>query len=375
MMLKRKIIPRDGSGPGLPQRGSRGGSTVFAVFAGVAVVCAGTTAAALANSHASVSNSGNQCQVLPAPPSTPPSTSPPITPGGTNSGTGSSSSSAATNASAPASTPTPTEICVNVGVETPSVHPGETAEYSITVSAEGGKAGDATVQISLPAGQSTPGLPPPTFNICGPGDGTQTCTIGSMHDGQTSQLEAEVAVPSKSSSGGTVILAATVTAAAPGASTTGSATASGTVSVIKAPSTSSSSGHPGSGSHHTSGTGHHGSGSNNSGTNGSNGDTNADNQPFDNLPPLTTDGSGVTSGGDSSDLFPTINPSTGSIPGTSGSNGKTHKPYKASTVADVLPLNTGQISGQVAGLIVLGLGIMLVFARISLRKPRSEDKQ
>lgn len=368
MMLKRKIIPRDGTGPGIPQRGNRAGSSVFAVFAGVAVVCAGTTAAALATSHASVSNSGNQCQVLPAAPSSSPT--PPISPGGGDSGTG-SAPSGGTNQSAPSVTPT--EICVNVGTATPSVHPGETAEYTISVFPEGGAASDVTVQISLPAGQSTPGLPSPTFSVCGNGDGTQTCTIGAMHNNQTSQLEAEVAVPSKSSSGGTVILAATATAAAPKATSTGSATASATVSVVAAPSTSSSSGHSGSGGHH-SGSGHHGSGSGDS--SGSNGDagTNANTQPFDNLPPLTT-GDGSSSGGNSSDLFPTITPSSATPSSSSGAHSEANKPYKATTAADVLPLNTGQISGQVAGLIVLGLGIILVFARISLRKPRSEDKQ
>jgi hypothetical protein len=368
MMLKRKIIPRDGSGSGIPQRGNRAGSSVFAVFAGVAVVCAGTTAAALAGSHASVSNSGNQCQVLPSAPSTSPT--PPISSSGASStGTGSSPTTG-TNSSAPSVTPT--EICVNVGVATPSVHPGETAEYTISVFPEGGIAQDVTVQISLPAGQSTPGLPSPTFNVCGNGDGTQTCTIGAMHNNQTSQLEAEVAVPSKSSSGGTVILAATATAAAPKATSTGSATGSATVSVVAAPSTSSSSGGGHNGGGHSGSGGHNGSGSGgNSGSNG--GGTNADSQPFDNLPPLTT-GDGSTSG-DSSNLFPTINPSSGAAGTGSGAHAKAHKPYKATTVADVLPLNTGQISGQVAGLIVLGLGIILVFARISLRKPRSEGKQ
>jgi hypothetical protein len=356
---------------------------VFAVLAGVAVVCAGTTAAALAGSHASISNSGNQCQVLPAPPSTPPSTTPPISPGGVNSGTGASSPSSV-NSSPPTSAATPTEICVNVEASTASVHPGQTAEYTINVSPEDGLAGDVTVQISLPAGQSTPGLPSPVFNVCGNGDGSQTCTVGTLRAGQTSQLAAEVAVPSKASSGGTVILAATVTAAAPKATSTGSATASATVSVIAAPSTSSSSSGGHSGGHHGSGSGHHGSGNGGSGNGGSgnggsgnggsnNGGTNADSQPFDNLPPLTT-GDGSNTSGDSSNLFPTINPSAGSTPGSTGSHGKVHKPYKATTVADVLPLNTGQISGQLAGLIVLGLGIVLVFARISLRKPRSESK-
>jgi hypothetical protein len=44
-------------------------------------------------------------------------------------------------------------------------------------------------------------------------------------------------------------------------------------------------------------------------------------------------------------------------------------------VADVLPLNTGQLSTQVAGLVVLALGIILVFARITVRKPKGSESK
>jgi hypothetical protein len=50
-----------------------------------------------------------------------------------------------------------------------------------------------------------------------------------------------------------------------------------------------------------------------------------------------------------------------------------HAPYRATSVADILPLNSGQLSGQAAGLIVLGIGIILFFARISLRKPKASQ--
>ncbi|MGH3155558.1 MAG: hypothetical protein ACRDNF_03115, partial [Streptosporangiaceae bacterium] len=200
-----------------------------------------------------------------------------------------------------------------------------------------------------------------------------------MHPGQTTELEAAVAVPSKSAAGGTVTLAATVTGAATGATSTGSVTGSATVSVVATPPSSTS---PGSGGHHSSSprpSPSHSSGSTGTtGSSGNTGGTGTDTQPFDSLPPLNSSGGGSDStGGDSSNLFPTITPSTPSTPGTTGgSHGKVAKPYRATTVADVLPLNSGQIGGQIAGLIVLGLGIILVFARISLRKPRStEDKQ
>jgi hypothetical protein len=103
--------------------------------------------------------------------------------------------------------------------------------------------------------------------------------------------------------------------------------------------------------------------------------TNGGGSSIGNFPlPGTGNGTG-TSGQNPSGLFPTIEPSSGT-PGTGGTPGsgiKTHKPYRASTVADILPLNSGQLSGQAAGLIVLGIGIILVFARISLHKPRSTE--
>lgn len=262
---------------------------------------------------------------------------------------------------------------MNVEPSSTSVHPGQAAQYVISVSAENGAATDTTVQINLPPGQTTSGLPDPEFNVCGNGHGTEVCTLGSIRAGATVQVEAEDLVPSNAASGGTVTLAAKVSAAAVGADAAGTVTGSGTVSVAPN-STSSSGGHTGTGGktskpHPHSSSSSSESNSNTSGDTG--GSTTGDNTPLDSLPPLGDSGS--TSNGDSSNLFPTIGPSTGS---SGGSQGKAaHKPYKATTVADILPLNTGQISGQVAGLIVLGIGIVLVFARISLRKPRSSENK
>jgi hypothetical protein len=74
-------------------------------------------------------------------------------------------------------------------------------------------------------------------------------------------------------------------------------------------------------------------------------------------------------------LFPTIGPSSGSpsSPGSPAGTAKTAGPYRATAAADILPLNTRQVGSQVAGLIVLVIGIILVFARISLRKPRTSQ--
>jgi hypothetical protein len=83
------------------------------------------------------------------------------------------------------------------------------------------------------------------------------------------------------------------------------------------------------------------------------------------------------SGGNPSSLFPTISPSSGTSTAPGGSHGgkAAHTPYHPRTVADILPLNQSQLGTQVAGLIVLALGVIIAIARVSLRRPRSQAKQ
>ena len=88
---------------------------------------------------------------------------------------------------------------------------------------------------------------------------------------------------------------------------------------------------------------------------------------------------GTGSGADPSNLFPTISPSPGATPPIPGGGSPAattkHAPYHPTSVADVLPLNTGQVGSQVAGLVVLALGVIIAVARVSLRKPRAQRKQ
>jgi len=213
-----------------------------------------------------------------------------------------------------------------------------------------------------------------------------------MHSGQSSQMQGQIAIPSSAATGTTYTLSAKVSGAAPGATAAGSVTGSASTSAV-APKPSSSpppSSTPPSGHHHSgSGTTHHsgngsgtgtgtGSGSG-TGTDTSSGST-QNTDPLAGLPPLTTSGGTSPLGVSTSDpggLFPTISPSPGATPtpGTTSTESKSKQPYKASTVADVVPLNHGLLNAQVAGLIVLGLGIALVFARISLRKPKGTESK
>jgi hypothetical protein len=167
-------------------------------------------------------------------------------------------------------------------------------------------------------------------------------------------------------------LTGTATGVANGATTSGSVSGIASVSVVAAPPTSptptathTSSPPP---KHKHSSTGH-GSGSTGFKLNTGLGAT----SPLNGLLPLT--GSHGAGAGNPGNLFPTINPSPGASGSGAGFPGtKAHAPYRARTVADILPLNTRQLGSQVAGLVVLAIGIVIAVARVSLRKPRTQGK-
>jgi hypothetical protein len=395
MMLRTEVTPRDGSQPGVLRRKSRAGPAFLGAFAGVAVLGVGTVAATLVGIHSTPALASSVCQTLPtAPSSPPPGPTPSVSAGGSASGSGSGAGSAA------AAAPAATQLCVTVTATTSTVKPGQSAQYTIDVEPTGGAASDVTVQIS-----ASGSFPAPAFSVCGAGDGTQTCTLGGMRANKPTEVQAQDAVPSSASSGSSVTLTARVTGVATGATTQGSVSGIASVQVVAPPSKSPKPSKSGSTSpsHHSDGHGHHHGGSGgHSGDSGSGGDSGVGTNdgsglgsnlgtglgtklgyspgsvsPGGNLNPLAgLTGSG--SGANPSNLFPTINPS----PTASGTGGSppgaapgTHDPYHPTTVADVLPLNNGQVGGQVAGLAVLALGIIVAVVRVSVRKPRTQGKQ
>jgi hypothetical protein len=246
-----------------------------------------------------------------------------------------------------------------------SVEVGHDAQFQVTVWPLGGEAEGITVQVS----SSTDSLPAATFTTCGDGDGSATCTVGDLNANQSTQLDAQISVPSDASTSAAATLAAEVTGTATGATTSGSVSSAAQTSLTKPPPppTKHHSGGSGSGGSGGSGSGS-GSGNDNSdlgsglgtGTGTGTGDTTPETEPTLSNP------SGNGSVGDPSGLFPTINPGA-----KKGSHSKALSgPYKPSTVADVLPLNTSQVGSQVAGLVVLAIGIIIAIARVSLRKPK-----
>lgn len=308
------------------------------------------------------------------------------------------SGSGSRSGSAKSASPAATQLCVSVTAATSTVKPGQSAGYTIDVQPTGGAATDVTVQIS-----ATPSsFPAPAFTVCGAGDGTLTCALGGMRADQTTEMQAQDAVPSSASSGDSVTLNVRVTGVASGATTQGSVSGIASVNVVapppkspppsKKPTSSNHSGHSHGHSHGNgngnSNSGHHsgGSGSNQDsgvGTNlgsglGSNLGLGSGDTSTGGLAPLTGL-TGTGSGADPSNLFPTISPSPGATPPIPGGGSPAattkHAPYHPTSVADVLPLNTGQVGSQVAGLVVLALGVIIAVARVSLRKPRAQRKQ
>jgi hypothetical protein len=243
------------------------------------------------------------------------------------------------------------------------VQAGQKAPFVIDVWPVGGDASNVTLQISAaPASFGTP-----TFNVCGNGDGTATCTVGGLKVNQTTQLQASISVPSTATTGQSTTLGGTGTGVAIGATASGSVSSVATVTVSNPTptptptptKTTHSAGHSA------------GSGSGGSGLPSGLGNT----SPLSGLLPLGSHGSGG-SGVNPGNLFPTIAPSsgtTGTLAGPAGATGK-HQPYHARTVADILPLNSRQLGSQIAGLVVLAIGIVIAVARVSLRKPRMQSK-
>ncbi|MGH3204847.1 MAG: hypothetical protein ACRDP5_22775 [Streptosporangiaceae bacterium] len=97
--------------------------------------------------------------------------------------------------------------------------------------------------------------------------------------------------------------------------------------------------------------------------------------PLGPIPALNGEASLFIGAGNAANLFPTIGPAPGA---STGATAAAAQPTKRSTApaADASPVSLGTpvYTAQVAGLIALGLAIMLTVTRLSVRrrsKPRS----
>lgn len=198
--------------------------SAFAVAGGLAwALCAiypGMASAAGLASGRTTAATGSQCQPLSAPSASP--------------------SASASPTGSPASSAAPADLCVSVQASQSSVQPGKYASYAVTVWMQNGPASGVSVTLT-----AAPATTQPTFSdLCPSGDGSASCTIGSLATdvSPTSfQMQAQIGVPDGTSAGTAATLTATASATtSPPITTVPTAAASVTVSPAPAPSHSPS---------------------------------------------------------------------------------------------------------------------------------------
>jgi len=136
---------------------------------------------------------------------------------------------AAASASPAASSSSAAELCVSVQASESGIKPGQAASFTVQVSAQNGPASGVSVTLTA----APQGEVPEFTSRCPGGNGTATCTIGSMGttvSPSAYQVQAQIPVASSATSVTSVTLTATADAATSPAMTTMPA-AAGTVSV------------------------------------------------------------------------------------------------------------------------------------------------
>jgi hypothetical protein len=216
----------------------------------------------------------------------------------------------------------------------------------VQVTTKNGTASDVSVALT-----AQPSSQKPAFTSgCAKDDGTAACRLSSVTAKATS-LNAQIAVASNAASVSSVKLTATASVATTTKWTPPAAAEATTVTAAAAKS----------------------SGSASSGA--------ADHMvvlPLGPIPALNGEASMFIGAGNAANLFPTITPSPGASPGPVAA-ATAAQPTKQNTapVSEASPVSLGTpvFTAQVAGLIALGLAIMLTVTRLSMRrrsgKPRS----
>ena len=284
-------------------------------------------------------------------PTVPPSTSPSPSPTKTSPSPSKSPTTTPSPSKSPTKTATPTptptkttkpkkhqpQLCVSVQALNGSseVHPGHKADYAIWVWSTHGTSRGVAVNVHIGYARD---VNSPHFTVC-PSSGGSDCSLGTLAAGRADELQATSMVRSAASSGEMIQL----TAAATGRNAH-SYNASGSIEVVT----------PGHTPHPTPTP------------------TTTVTLPPVTLPPVTG------SGGGANGLFPTISPGTGTSSANGNGGGVTfpsaHRSRsKVTTDAAIVPLDPRLIGGQLAGLAVLLAAIAIAIARLSLRKPRTQD--
>jgi hypothetical protein len=227
-----------------------------------------------------------------------------------------------------------------------------------------------TITTKLTPGAKTPAFSPPTYTVdtCTSISGT-TCTLGTVAAKQPSgpQFEVQVQVPKNAPAGEKITYSATlkVTNGAKTASKMATQTATVTKAAASPSSTPSSSTSASAGGSSTTTPAGDGSTATISGLTGSLGDGTS--IPVGPLPAVA----GVSTtipGGNASNLFPQISPSSTPSPaaGTPANAQGTQPVADSSRIP--LALGSSEFGAQIVGLIVLLLGVAIAVTRLSIRR-------
>jgi hypothetical protein len=251
----------------------------------------------------------------------------------------SSSPSPQNSGSTSTGTTAPPELCVSVQRSQSSIKRGQTATYIVQVSTQNATASNVSVALT-----TQPSSQKPTFTSgCAKGDGTASCAISSVTAKQPASLNAQIAVGAKATSVSSVKLTATASVATtqkwtpPAAAETTAVTATAPAKSAKASPTA----------------------------------THTAVLPLGPIPALNGQASMLIGAGNAAALFPTIGPSHGASPEPTAAAAQPST-KKTAPAADASPVSLGTpvATAQVAGLIALGLAIMLTVTRLSVRKRR-----
>ena len=220
-----------------------------------------------------------------------------------------------------------------------SIKRGQSATYDVNVSTMNGSASGVTVALT-----SQPTSQKPEFTSGCSKDGTASCTLGSVTDKQATDLKAQIAVASSASSVSSVKLTATASVTTTAKWTAPAADETTTVTAATAAKPMSSA--------------------------GAKPDIVMPLGPIPNLnvPDLNAEASLLIGAGNAAGLFPNITPSA--TPSASAADGSPPTKRAAGPVTEASPVALGSpvATAQVAGLIALGLAIMLTVTRLSVRK-------
>ena len=219
-----------------------------------------------------------------------------------------------------------------------SIKRGQSATYDVNVSTVNGSASGVTVALT-----SQPTSQKPEFTSGCSKNGTASCTLGSVTDKQATDLKAQIAVASNASSVSSVKLTATASVTTTAKWTAPAADETTTVTAAAANSKSSA---------------------------GAKQDIVMPLGPIPNLnvPDLNAEASLLIGAGNAAGLFPDITPSATPSASAAGASPPASRDAGPVTAASPVALGSPVVTGQVAGLIALGLAIMLTVTRLSVRK-------